>query len=109
VRYRALLLVGFAGAFRCSELVALDRSDVSFDPDGLRLLIRASKTDQEQAGAVIDVPFGEQPYSCAVRSARLARHLNDDRSAILPAHEPLGLGLGRLWTQTHLAMRGRIP
>ena len=69
-RDRALLLVGFAGAFRRSELVALDRSDVVFDPDGVRLAIRASKTDQEQAGATIGLPYGEHAETCPVRALR---------------------------------------
>jgi integrase len=44
---RALLLLGFAGAFRRSELVALDVADIQEDEGGLRVLIRRSKTDQE--------------------------------------------------------------
>ena len=42
-----MLLSGFAGALRRSELVALDIEDVGDDEDGLRLLLRRSKTDQE--------------------------------------------------------------
>ena len=47
VRDRAILLIGFAGAFRRSELVALDFGDLSFQPEGLLLTLRRSKTDQE--------------------------------------------------------------
>jgi len=47
---RALLLIGFAGAFRRSELVALDVEDVEEVPEGLRVTIRRSKTDQEGRG-----------------------------------------------------------
>jgi integrase len=46
-RDRALLLLGFAGAFRRSELVALDLADIEEDADGLRVRIVRSKTDQE--------------------------------------------------------------
>jgi site-specific recombinase XerD len=82
-RDRALLLAGFAGAFRRSELVALDRADVSFDPDGMRITIRASKTDQEQAGDTIGVPFGDQAETCPVRALRAwLAQLNDDRPAV---------------------------
>src|SRR6266567_78780 len=45
IRDRALLLVGFAGAFRRSELVALDLQDLEFSSEGLKVLIRRSKTD----------------------------------------------------------------
>jgi hypothetical protein len=43
-------LLGFAGAFRRSELVALDVVDLTFTSEGLTVLIRRSKTDQEGAG-----------------------------------------------------------
>src|SRR5438046_2309566 len=46
LRDRALLLLGFAGAFRRSELVALDVADLEETEDGLRVTIRRSKTDQ---------------------------------------------------------------
>src|SRR6516165_4230846 len=52
-------LLGFAGAFRRSELVALDVSDIEETTDGMKVTIRHSKTDQEGAGQVIAVPFGK--------------------------------------------------
>ena len=50
IRDRALLLVGYAGAFRRSELVALDVDDLSIGADGLVVTVRRSKTDQVGAG-----------------------------------------------------------
>jgi integrase len=47
LRDRALLLLGFGGAFRRSELAALNVDDLEFTDDGLRVTIRRSKTDQE--------------------------------------------------------------
>ena len=58
VRDRALLLLGFAGAFRRSELVALDCEDVEETTEGLRVMIRRGKTDQESKGAVIVIIRG---------------------------------------------------
>lgn len=55
-RDRALLALGFAGAFRRSELVALEVEDLVEVPDGLRVTIRWSKTDQEGQGHEIAVP-----------------------------------------------------
>ncbi|HWF08030.1 MAG TPA: site-specific integrase [Bryobacteraceae bacterium] len=66
VRDRALLLIGFAGAFRRSELVALDIEDIEFREDGLKVTIRKSKTDQEGAGQVIGIAFGSK--LCPVRA-----------------------------------------
>ena len=58
IRDRALLALGFAGAFRRSELVALDMADLTEVPDGLRIMIRRSKTDQEGAGQEVAIPRG---------------------------------------------------
>jgi integrase len=57
-RDRALLAFGFASAMRRSELCALDLADISEAPDGLRVLIRRSKTDQEGQGQEIAIPRG---------------------------------------------------
>jgi integrase len=57
-RDRALLALGFAGAFRRSELVALNVADLIEVADGLRVVIRHSKTDQEGQGAEIAIPRG---------------------------------------------------
>jgi integrase len=69
-RDRALLLVGFAGAFRRSELVALDAEDVQFTSDGLVVALRRSKTDQEGEGRKIGIPYGSNPETCPVRALR---------------------------------------
>jgi site-specific recombinase XerD len=58
LRDRALLLLGFAGAFRRSELVALDIDDIEESNDGLRVTIRRGKTDQEGKGAIIAIVRG---------------------------------------------------
>jgi site-specific recombinase XerD len=70
IRDRALLLIGYAGALRRSELVALDVEDISEDADGLVLIIRRSKTDQEAEGATRGLPYGSHPATCPVRAWR---------------------------------------
>jgi site-specific recombinase XerD len=57
-RDRALLCLGFAGAFRRSELCALEVEDLVEVPDGLRILIRRSKGDQEGQGQEVAIPRG---------------------------------------------------
>jgi integrase len=57
-RDRALLALGFAGAFRRSELVALNVADLRDDPEGLRVTVRKSKTDQQGAGFEKPIPHG---------------------------------------------------
>jgi integrase len=66
---RALLLLGFGGAFRRSELVALDVSDVTFEDDGLRVTIRRSKTNQEQKAVTIAIIRGQTDY-CPMKALR---------------------------------------
>ena len=67
LRDRALLLVGFAGAFRRSELVSLDIEDLERTRDGYVITLRRSKTDQEGHGRKIGIPYGSHPQACAVR------------------------------------------
>jgi integrase len=70
LRDRALLLVGFAGGFRRSELAALGMADITETEDGLKVLIRRSKTDQEGEGRTIGIPYGSDPRTCPVRAYR---------------------------------------
>jgi integrase len=70
VRDRALLLIGFAGAFRRSELVALTVEDCEFIADGMAIMLRRSKTDQEGEGRKIGIPYGSNLDTCPVRSLR---------------------------------------
>ena len=67
-RDHALLLLGFAGALRRSELVGLDVGDVAEGPDGLTLTLRRSKTDPEGAGRTVGVPRGAHEATDPVRS-----------------------------------------
>ena len=67
MRDRALILLGFAGAFRRSEVVGLDTNDCTFNKDGLTVMLRRSKTDQEGEGRKIGIPYGSNPETCPVR------------------------------------------
>ena len=67
LRDRALVLLGFAGAFRRSELVGLTVEDCAFGKDGLTVTLRRSKTDQAGAGRKIGIPYGSNPETCPVR------------------------------------------
>jgi site-specific recombinase XerD len=68
LRDRALLLVGFGGALRRSELVALDVADVAETETGLLVTIRGSKTDQERVGATIAIARGD--IACPAKALR---------------------------------------
>jgi site-specific recombinase XerD len=66
-RDRALILLGFAGAFRRSELVGLDVADCVFGKDGLTVILLRSKTDQIGTGRKIGIPYGSNPETCPLR------------------------------------------
>lgn len=68
LRNRALLLIGFAGAFRRSELVALKVHDIKETREGLVIRVRRSKTDQEGKGLEKGIPYGSHIDTCPVRS-----------------------------------------
>lgn len=68
LRDRALVLLGFAGAFRRSELVGLTVEDCAFGKDGLTVTLRRSKTDQAGVGRKIGIPYGSNPETCPVRN-----------------------------------------
>lgn len=67
-RDRALLLLGFAGFLRRTELVALNVEDLSFVTRGCVIAIRRSKTDPEGRGAYVGIPFGAGIFTCPVQS-----------------------------------------
>lgn len=67
MRDRAIIALGFNGAFRRSELVALDIEDIADEPSrGIRVRIRRSKTDQEGVGRTIGIPYSKDKTMCPV-------------------------------------------
>jgi site-specific recombinase XerD len=68
LRNRAILLLGFAGAFRRSELVALNVDDTEKTAEGMLVTLRRSKTDQEGLGRRVAIPRGE--IACPVAALR---------------------------------------
>jgi integrase len=82
-RDRALLLVGFTGAFRRSELAALHAEDIEETGDGLIATIRRSKTDQAGEGRKVGIPQGADPSTCPLRA------LDEWRRAAVIASGPL--------------------
>jgi integrase len=70
VRNRALLLVGFAGGFRRSELAHLNTEDITETAAGLVIRVQRSKTDPEGKGISVALPYGSTAATCPVRSYR---------------------------------------
>ncbi len=70
IRNNALIQLGFFGAFRRTELVAIKWEDVTFSKEGIEIIIPRSKTDQSGEGQVCAIPNGNDAV-CAVRSLKL--------------------------------------
>lgn len=69
-RDKAILLVGFMGAFRRSELVSIEVHHIHFSSRGMEIFIPDSKSDQEGEGNVIAIPIIDRTEVCAVRALR---------------------------------------
>ncbi|MCU1232686.1 MAG: integrase family protein [Candidatus Solibacter sp.] len=87
-RDAAISLLGFAGAFRRSELVSFTIPDVEFNEDGLKVTIRRSKTDQEGQGRVVGVPYGSNPQLPSTILAALVKSLRHCPWTVIPWREP---------------------
>jgi site-specific recombinase XerD len=71
LRDRSILLVGWAGALRRSEIVGLTFEDLDFVPgEGVNIFIARSKTDQEGEGLLKGIPYGTHPDTCPVTALR---------------------------------------
>ncbi|MDA9996879.1 tyrosine-type recombinase/integrase [Candidatus Pelagibacter sp.] len=67
-RDRTIILIGFSGGFRRNEIVSLDYDDLDFVPEGLKINIRRSKTDQFGEGFVKALPYFDSSQYCPVIS-----------------------------------------
>ena len=66
IRDKALILIGFSGGFRRSELVNIDYDDVEFVTEGVKILIKRSKTDQSGEGSIKAIPYFDNQEFCPV-------------------------------------------
>ena len=70
IKNRALILLGFAGGFRRSELVAIQFEDIDFVPEGVKIFIKRSKTDQSGEGMTKGIPYFSNSDYCPVISLK---------------------------------------
>ena len=66
IRDKTLILIGFGGGFRRSELVSIDYNDVELVPEGVKIVVRRSKTDQFGEGMVKGLPYFSNQNYCPV-------------------------------------------
>ena len=69
-RDRSIILIGFSGGFRRNEIVSLDSDDLDFVPEGLKINIKRSKTDQFGEGFTKALPYFDSSQYCPVVSLK---------------------------------------
>ena len=80
IRDKTLILVGFGGGFRRTELVSIDYNDVELVPEGVKIAIRRSKTDQFGEGMVKGLPYFSNQNYCPVLHLKKWLELSDIKS-----------------------------
>ena len=67
IRNKTIILIGFGGGFRRVELVSIDYEDLEFVPEGVKIIVRKSKTDQFGEGMIKGLPYFSNETYCPVR------------------------------------------
>ena len=70
LKYKALILIGFSGGFRRSELVDIDYEDLDFVQEGVKIFVKKSKTDQSGEGMTKGIPYFSNSEYCPVISLK---------------------------------------
>ena len=70
IRDKAIILVGFSGGFRRSELVNIDHDDIEFVSEGVKIFIKRSKTDQSGEGMIKAIPYFDNKKYCPVTALK---------------------------------------
>tara|TARA_B100000700_G_scaffold329957_1_gene453841 strand:+ start:403 stop:1320 length:918 start_codon:yes stop_codon:yes gene_type:complete len=80
---KALILIGFAGGFRRSELVSINIEDIDFVSEGVKITINRSKTDQSGLGMIKAIPYFDNKNYCPVTSLKdWIKYSNIDKGKI---------------------------
>ena len=77
IRDKALILIGFSGGFRRSELVDIDFEDIDFVPEGVKIFVKRSKTDQSGEGMTKAIPYFDSENYCPVKTLKKWIEIND--------------------------------
>ena len=83
LRDRSIILVGFGGGFRRTELISIDHEDLEFVPEGLKITIRRSKTDQFGEGMIKGLPYFTNQIYCPVLHLKKWLELSNIKSSNL--------------------------
>ena len=70
IRDKSLILIGFSGGFRRSELVDIEYEDIEFVKEGVKIFVKRSKTDQSGEGMTKAIPYFENENFCPVKALK---------------------------------------
>jgi len=70
IRDKTIILIGFSGGFRRSEIVNIDYDDIEFVREGLKIFIKRSKTDQSGEGMIKAIPYFDNENFCPVTTLK---------------------------------------
>ena len=76
-RDKSIMLIGFGGGFRRSELISIDFEDLEFVSEGLKINLKRSKTDQFGEGMIKGIPFFDNENYCPVKNLNKWLHLSN--------------------------------
>ncbi len=68
LRDKSIILIGFGGGFRRTEIISIDREDLDFVPEGLKITVKRSKTDQYGEGMIKGLPYFDNEIYCPVKN-----------------------------------------
>jgi len=71
LRDKSIILIGFSGGFRRSELISVEYEDLEFVSEGVKIFIKRSKTDQSGEGMIKAIPYFENEEFCPVKTLNL--------------------------------------
>ena len=80
LRDRSIILIGFSGGFRRNELVSLNYDDLEFVSEGLKIILRKSKTDQYGEGSLKGLPYFDNSNYCPVISLQKWLNISEIKS-----------------------------
>jgi len=70
LRDKSIILIGFGGGFRRTELISIDYEDLEFVPEGLKIILKKSKTDQFGEGMIKGLPYFDDENYCPVSNLK---------------------------------------
>ena len=102
IRDRSIILLGFGGGFRRNELVSLNIEDLDFVNEGLKIIIKRSKTDQYGEGTLKALPYFDNDKYCPVKSIKNWIKISDIKTGPLfrKFYKGIKLSNNRLTDQT---------